>query len=178
MKKPDNPEILNWSRDVAKLAGIEVLVLEKKTPLTSLPELLILLTVITSLTLVSSAAYYIATNSPYAVEIEGSTGPLQTASISSPAEIIVKSGGGESTTTTTTTEEPTTTTTSTTTTTMCGFDGQPPCETAAGTFKCKPGNKEGAEGLCHQVTCAPTVNSGNMDGQCGAFALDYCRNDD
>ena len=196
MKNKKNPEIIDWSRDVAKIAGIEVLVLEKHSPLPSIPEFLILLTLLTSLALVSSAAFYIAANPAYSAEMENQAiEPLQAASISSAAELLSEASTTtttlsatttttsleptttttSTTTTTTTTSTTTTTTTSTTTTTLCGNDGQSPCESATGTYKCKPGNKEGSEGLCHLVKCAPTVLSGNIDGNCGAFALDYCK---
>jgi hypothetical protein len=171
-------ELLNWIKDVSKVSGVETMVVREHEFSRPLTETLILFTVLITMTLAVSAAYYLQIpNSPQYLPDQP-----QNHMAGSSAEPMVK----EATTTTeaaTTstipdTTEPTTSTSTTTTSTTstsvkCGFDMEPPCITETG-LKCEPGNKEGAEGLCHQLSCVKTVPSGNTDGSCGSFAMSYC----
>jgi cytoskeletal protein RodZ len=69
----------------------------------------------------------------------------------------------------------TTTPTSTTTTTTipCGGDMQPACE--KGVEGCDEGNVLGTDNICHTPICLPSVDSGLHEGNCGAFALRFCK---
>ncbi len=59
----------------------------------------------------------------------------------------------------------------TTTTPECGSDWEPPCENES-EQECAPGYDIGAEGLCHEVECAPSVPSGKEG--CGVWAVREC----
>jgi hypothetical protein len=182
-------ELLNWIKDVSKVSGVETMVVREHEFSKPLTETLLLFTIMITMTLAVSAAYYLQVpSSPQYLPdqpqnlMQGSTAELMVEAVTTTeATATTVADTTEPTTTeppqTTTTEATTstTTTTSSTTTTSvkCGFDMEPPCITETG-LKCEPGNKVGAEGLCHQLSCVKTVASGNTDGSCGAFAMSYC----
>lgn len=187
-------EVINWIKDVSKVSGIETMVVQEHQFSRPLTETLLLFTLLITMTLAVSAAYYLQIPSPQYLPDQP-----QNLMQGSGAEPMVNQATTTTTTTTTdastttlpdtteptTTEPPQTTTTEATTTTTtttapttsttvkCGFDMEPPCISETG-LNCEPGNKVGAEGLCHQLTCVKTVPSGNVDGACGAFAMSYC----
>jgi hypothetical protein len=184
-------ELLNWIKDVSKVSGVETMVVREHEFSRPLTETLILFTVLITMTLAVSAAYYLQIpNSPQYLpdqpqnHMAGSSAEPMVKEATTTTEAATTStipDTTEPTTTeppqTTTTEATTSTSTTTTSTTStsvkCGFDMEPPCITETG-LKCEPGNKEGAEGLCHQLSCVKTVPSGNTDGSCGSFAMSYC----
>jgi hypothetical protein len=65
------------------------------------------------------------------------------------------------------------TTTTTTTTLPCGGDMESPCQ--ANGEGCEEGNLLGADNICHTPTCLPSIDSGLHEGNCGAFALRFCK---
>jgi hypothetical protein len=183
-------ELLNWIKDVSKVSGVETMVVREHEFSRPLTETLLLFTVLITMTLAVSAAYYLQIpNSPQYLpdqpqnQMQGFTVEpvVNEATTTTEASTTTFPDTTEPTTTeppeTTTTEATTstsTTTSSTTTTSFkCGYDMEPPCIIETG-LKCAPGNKVGAEGLCHQLSCVKTVPSGNTDGSCGAFAMSYC----
>ena len=188
----EKSEILNWIRDVSKVSGVETMVVREHEFSRPLTETLLLFTIMITMTLAVSAAYYLQVpNTPQYLpdqpqnHMQGSGAePMvneATTTTTTEASTTTLSDTTEPTTTeppqTTTTEATTSTTTTTTSTTTtsvkCGYDMEPPCISESG-LKCEPGNKVGAEGLCHQLSCVKTVPSGNVDGACGAFAMTYC----
>jgi hypothetical protein len=50
---------------------------------------------------------------------------------------------------------------------------QPPCQ--AGEEGCDKGNILGGDDICHTPTCLPSEDSGLHEGNCGAFALRFCK---
>ena len=120
------------------------------------------------------------TSGQYILEAEASTTTSTTTTTSSTTTTststttTIETTTTTSTTTTSTTTS-TTTTTSTSTTVPCGGDLQPPCEEGDpnGEDGCDEGNVLGADEICHMLTCAPSVESGQRG--CGAFALRFCQ---
>ena len=185
-------EILNWIKDVSKVSGVETMVVREHEFSRPLTETLLLFTILITMTLAVSAAYYLQVpNTPQYLPdqpqnlMQGSSAEPMVNEASTTTTTEASTTTIPDTTEPTTTEPPqtttteattstTTTTTSTTSTTVkCGYDMEPPCISESG-LNCEPGNKVGAEGLCHQLSCVKTVPSGNVDGACGAFAMTYC----
>jgi hypothetical protein len=185
-------EVINWIKDVSKVSGVETMVVQEHQFSRPLAETLLLFTVLITMTLAVSAAYYLQIpnsqqyipdqpqNMMQGPSVDPIASEATTTTTEPPTTSTVPDTTGPTTTEppqTTTTEATTSTTTTTSSTTStsvkCGFDMEPPCITESG-LKCEPGNKEGAEGLCHQLSCVKTVPSGNVDGSCGSFAMSYC----
>jgi hypothetical protein len=185
-------EVINWIKDVSKVSGVETMVVQEHQFSRPLTETLLLFTIMITMTLAVSAAYYLQVpNAPQYMPDQPQNHMQESTAEPRVNEVSTTTTTEASTTTVPDTTEPTTTqppqvttteaTTSTTITTTpttltnikCGFDMEPPCITETG-LKCEPGNKIGAEGLCHQLSCVKTVPSGNTDGSCGSFAMSYC----
>jgi hypothetical protein len=187
-------ELLSWVKDVSKVSGVETIIVKEHEFSRPLSETLLLFTLLITMTLAVSAAYYLKmpAGPQYLPEqLQNQTQPAadepvlsEPTSTEAPTTTVLASTEPTSTEPptsepTTSTEATTTTTTSTTTSSTtstsvkCGYDMEPPCYTDKG-LKCEPGNSVGAEGLCHQLNCVKTVPSGNNDGSCGAFAMSYC----
>jgi len=174
MFEPDEPEISDWSRDVAKIAGVDILIVKeerRKTLVRFLTEELAVLFVLMSLTLAVSATYFFV-YSPVSDVKPTTTTTTSTTTTSTTTTTTTSTSTTTTSTTSTTTTSTTTTTFSTTTTTIeCGGIGQVPCETAKGLI-CFSGTYEGKDGLCLKEEKLASIPSGNDDGtSCGAFAL-------
>ncbi len=177
MLEPDESEVSSWSRDVAKIAGIDVLIVKeerRKTLIRFLTEEVAVFFVLLSLTLAASATYFFM-YSPVAdlkPTTTSSTSTSTTTSTTTSSTTTSTTTTTTSTTTSTTTTSTTTSTFSTTTTTIeCGGIGEWPCETANGPL-CFAGTYEGKDGKCAKEDKLASVPSGLGDGTCGSFALD------
>ncbi len=183
------------SKTFPRFSGVETIVVKEREFSRPLSETLLLFTLLITMTLAVSAAYYLElpagpqhlteqtqiqslTAEPILSEAISSTEASTTSEIATTEPVTTEPPTTEPTTTTeatTTTSTTTTTTTSSTTSTTikCGYNNETPCVTGTG-LECKPGNVIGSEGLCHQTNCVKNVPSGMNDGNCGAFALSYC----
>lgn len=190
MKNPKrDDELTSWIKDVSSISGRETLIVTKEESNFSahLAEKLLLFTVVIAMTFAVSAAYYMnyspESGGEQLIDSMGMPPTVVSAVITDkPANLFSEQLVTMPETTTTTVAEPIETTTTTTTTTLeptttttlsCGGELEAPC-LLFNEYKCDPGFLEGSEGLCHEKKCAPTVPSGNSDGKCGAYALQYC----